>query len=49
MSINDSARRIFKYDGNKNEHIFNACREDGFREFIKAFSEGGKDKYVYKT
>ncbi len=48
MSINDSARRIFKYDGNKNEHIFNACREDGFREFIKDFSEGGKDKYIYK-
>lgn len=48
MSINDSARRIFKYDGNKNEHIFNACREEGFREFIKAFSEGGKDKYIYK-
>lgn len=48
MSINDSARKIFKYDGKKNEHIFNACREEGFREFIKAFSEGGKDKYIYK-
>lgn len=48
VSINNSARKIFGYTGNKHEHIFNACREEGFREFVKAFAENKEEKYIYK-
>lgn len=47
ININASARRIFNYYTDRPEHIYNACREDGFINFVKAFSENKQDRYTY--